>query len=177
MIFTLFHTFPHFFRIFPPGLSPSKQRVLAQWQQKIRIMNKKNWTNRCCTLVVARLSSSYSRPKFTPKIVGIPLQLPILVDVSDFFSVRGRGKGIRSHLLALFESPSGGGLTKMGSVTFWGPLDTSFLFAQIVGARCPQKASVFGPQNLALCEVLGSKCDRNKCGKYSGKFVKLVFAR
>ena len=81
------------------------------------------------------------------------------------------------HGLALFKSPSGGGLTKMGSVTFWGPLDTSFLFAQIVGARWPQKTSVFGPQNLALCEVLGSKCDKNKCGEYSGKFVKLVFAR
>ena len=61
----------------------------------------------------------------------------------------------------------------MGSVTFWGPLDTS-LFAQIVGARWPQKTSVFGPQNLALCEVLGSKCDKNKCGKHSGKCVKLV---
>ena len=48
--------------------------------------------------------------------------------------------------LALFKSPSGGGLTKMGSVTFWGPLDTSFLFAQIVGSRRPQKTSVFGPQ-------------------------------
>ena len=39
------------------------------------------------------------------------------------------------------------------------------------------ETSVFGPQNLALCEVLGSKCDKNKCGKYSGKFVKLVCAR
>ena len=83
----------------------------------------------------------------------------------------------RLQLLALFQSPSGGGLTKMGSVTFWAPFDTSFLFAQIVGARWPQKTSVFGPQNLALCEVLGSKCDKNKCGKHSGKFVKLVFAR
>ena len=60
----------------------------------------------------------------------------------------------------------------MGSVTFRGPLDTSFLFAQIVG-----KQVCLGPQNLALCKVLGSKCDKNKCGKYSGKFVKLVFAR
>ena len=56
--FTLFRTFSHFFRIFPPGLSPSKQRVLAQSEQKRRKDNKKNWTNRCCTLVVARLSSS-----------------------------------------------------------------------------------------------------------------------
>ena len=28
--FQNFHTFSHFFRDFPPGLSPSKQRVLAQ---------------------------------------------------------------------------------------------------------------------------------------------------
>ena len=28
--FHIFHTFSHFFRTFPPGLSPSKQRVLAQ---------------------------------------------------------------------------------------------------------------------------------------------------
>ena len=56
--FTLFHNFSHFFIIFPPGLSPSKQRVLAQGEQKIRKDNKKNWTNRFCTLVVARLSSS-----------------------------------------------------------------------------------------------------------------------
>ena len=81
------------------------------------------------------------------------------------------------YRLALFKSPSGGGLTKMGSVTFWGPLDTSFLFAQVVVARWPQKTSVIGPQNLAFCEVLGSKCDKNKCGKYFGKFVKLVFAQ
>ena len=32
---------------------------------------------------------------------------------------------------------------------------------------------MFGPQNLALCKVLGSKCDKNT----RGKFVKLVFAR
>ena len=64
--------------------------------------------------------------------------------------------------LALFKSPSGGGLTKMGSGTFWGPLDASFLFAQIVGARWPQKTSVFGPQNLALCEVLGLKMQQKQ---------------
>ena len=56
--FTIFSTFSHFFIIFPPGLSPSKQRVLAQGEQKRRKDNKKNRTNRCCTLVVARLSSS-----------------------------------------------------------------------------------------------------------------------
>ena len=61
ILFTLFHTFWHFFRIFPRGLSPSKQRALAQGQQKRRTDNKKNWTNRFCTLVVARLSSSKIR--------------------------------------------------------------------------------------------------------------------
>ena len=74
----LFRTFSHFFRIFPPGLFPSKQGVLAQSEQKRRTNNKKNWTNRCCTLVVARLSSSYKlfvaengpfgTPFFDPKI-------------------------------------------------------------------------------------------------------------
>ena len=57
--FTLFHNFWHFFIIFPPGLSPSKQRVLAQGERKRRKDNKKKRANRCCTLVVARLSSSY----------------------------------------------------------------------------------------------------------------------
>ena len=56
--FTLFHQISHLFIIFPPWLSPSKQRVLAQGEQKRRKDNKKNRTNRCCTLVVARLSSS-----------------------------------------------------------------------------------------------------------------------
>ena len=55
-IFTLFHKF-HAFYNFCPGLSPSKQRVSAQGEQKRRKDNKKNRTNRCCTLVVARLSS------------------------------------------------------------------------------------------------------------------------
>ena len=57
--FTLFHNFSHFFIIFLPGLSPSKQRVLAQGEQKRRKDNKKKRANRFCTLVVARLSSSY----------------------------------------------------------------------------------------------------------------------
>ena len=50
--FTLFQTFSHFFRIFPPGLSPSKYRVLAQGEQKRRKYNKKSRTNRCCTFVL-----------------------------------------------------------------------------------------------------------------------------
>ena len=53
--FILFHTLSHFFRIFPPGLSLLKQRVLAQWEQKRREDNKNNWTHRCCTLVVTKL--------------------------------------------------------------------------------------------------------------------------
>ena len=55
-----FHNFSRFFRIFPPGLSPSKQRVSAQGEQKRETQryNKKNGTNRFCTFVVARLSSS-----------------------------------------------------------------------------------------------------------------------
>ena len=57
--FTLFHNFWHFFIIFP-RLSPSKQRVLAQGEQKRRKDNKKKRANRFCTLVVARLSSSNS---------------------------------------------------------------------------------------------------------------------
>ena len=65
----------------------------------------------------------------------------------------------------------------MGSVTFWGPLDTSFLFAQIVGAWWPQKTSVFGPQNLALCEVLGSKCDKNKSRETFRKVLSNLFLR
>ena len=85
--FRNFHTFSsefsHIFRMFPPGLSPSKQRALAQGEQKRRKDNTKNRTNRCCTLVVARLSSSYDRPLYLfflflsvealgPFIVGVP---------------------------------------------------------------------------------------------------------
>ena len=49
---TLSHTFS-------PRTFPFKQRAWAQGEQKRRKDNKKNRTNRCCTLVVARLSSSY----------------------------------------------------------------------------------------------------------------------
>ena len=58
LFFTLFSHFFTLFRIFPPRPSPSKQRVLAQREQKRRKDNKKNRTMRCCMLVVARLSSS-----------------------------------------------------------------------------------------------------------------------
>ena len=51
LFFTLFQNFS-------PRTFPFKQRVLAQGEQKRRKDNKKNRTNRCCTLVVARLSSS-----------------------------------------------------------------------------------------------------------------------
>ena len=55
--FTLLSQFFTLFHHFPPGLSPSKQRVLAQGEQKRSKDNKKKRTNRCCTLVVACLSS------------------------------------------------------------------------------------------------------------------------
>ena len=63
--FIIFHTFSHFFIIFPQGRSPSKQRVLAQGEQKRRKDNKKKRANRFCTLVVARLSSSYYYSNYT----------------------------------------------------------------------------------------------------------------
>ena len=74
IIFHNFRTFSHFFRNFPPGLSPSKQRVLAQSEQKRRKDNKNNWTNRCCTLVVARLSLSFGKVQFleVPEVLEIP---------------------------------------------------------------------------------------------------------
>ena len=55
-IFTLFLT--HFQNFFPQDFPLQNKRVLAQPEQKRRKDNKKNRTNRCCTLVVARLSSS-----------------------------------------------------------------------------------------------------------------------
>ena len=57
-----FSPFSHFFTLFqnfPPRIFPFKtQKVLAQGEQKRRKYHKKNRANRCCTLVVARLSSS-----------------------------------------------------------------------------------------------------------------------
>ena len=52
-----FALFSHFFRIFPPGLFPSKQRVLTQREQKRRKNNKKKtdqWMLHvsCCTFVL-----------------------------------------------------------------------------------------------------------------------------
>ena len=141
------------------------------------------WTCPVCPVKMSRRSPADILSNSPPK--PVPGTLPRHTDhqtalcvlaLSAFFSLTSQPVTRRVGL-ALFKSPSGGGLTKMGSVTFWNPLDTSFLFAQIVGARWPQKASVFGLQNLALCEVLGSKCNKNNCGKHSGKFVKLVFAR
>ena len=58
--FRIFHTFHTFSEFFPQDFPHSKQRVSAQGEQKRRKDNKKNRTNRCCTLAVARLSSSYS---------------------------------------------------------------------------------------------------------------------
>ena len=58
----IFDTFPHFFTLFQnisPRTSPLKTKGFSSWEQKRRKDNKKNWTNRCCTLVVARLSLPY----------------------------------------------------------------------------------------------------------------------
>ena len=86
--FIIFHTFSHFFIIFPPGLSPSKQRVLAQGEQKRKKNNKKNWTNRFCTLVVARLSSSYIRHRPPEPHRRIHLALPSSgVDLANRFNI------------------------------------------------------------------------------------------
>ena len=60
--FTLFGTFPHFFRFFPPGLFLELRvftTVLALRDEKRpKENNKKKKTKPFCTLVVARLSSS-----------------------------------------------------------------------------------------------------------------------
>ena len=54
-----FHKFSHFFIVFHQDFPlQNKGFYLAQGERKRRKDNKKNRTNRCCTLVVARLSSS-----------------------------------------------------------------------------------------------------------------------
>ena len=73
--FHSFHTISHFFQKFSPRTLPFKTKVLAQSEQMRRKDKKNTWTNRCCTLVVARLSSSYyhncateaHHPKQTPR--------------------------------------------------------------------------------------------------------------
>ena len=61
-LFTLFHNFSHFFILFPPGLSPSKQRVLAPGEQKRRKIIKKQDKSMlhvsCCTFVLQKKSSA-----------------------------------------------------------------------------------------------------------------------
>ena len=73
IVFIIFGTFSHFFTLlhnFSPGtFFPSKQGVLAQGEQKRRKDNKKKRANRFCTLVVARLSSSYFHPAAAIRIV------------------------------------------------------------------------------------------------------------
>ena len=57
--FTLFHTFFTLFQNFPPRTFPFKTKGFSSRRTKEKKRNnKKNRTNRCCTLVVARLSSS-----------------------------------------------------------------------------------------------------------------------
>ena len=63
---TFFHTFWHFLIIFPPGLSPSKPRVLAQWEQKRRKDNIKNGDESmlhvsCCTFVLLQFYPKKTR--------------------------------------------------------------------------------------------------------------------
>ena len=58
----LFHTFSEFFRIFPPGLFLKVKGFYYSFSSKRRKENKrekKKKTKSFCTLVVARLSSSY----------------------------------------------------------------------------------------------------------------------
>ena len=114
--FRLFHKFSRFFRIFPPGLSPSKQRVLAQGEQKRRKDNKRNRTSRCCTLVVARLSSSYVYPKLSKSA------LPLLGGCFGYFlfsSARGGGRGSPRRWKwwggrFLLKIPGRGGVSRRG---------------------------------------------------------------
>ena len=84
---------PRFRRKRLANFPPSKQRVLAQGEQKRRKDNKKNRTNRFCTLVVARLSSSYFCPH-APK----HLLHPVLTTLG----------GLRSrHFVSQSSSPKG----------------------------------------------------------------------
>ena len=52
----------------------------------------------------------------------------------------------------------------MGSVTYWGPLDTSFLLAQIVGAWWPQKTSVLGPKTLHYAKIWAQNATKTSAG-------------
>ena len=61
IIFTLFTLFGTFSDFFPQDFPLKNKGFLAQGEQKRRKDNKKNWTNRCCTLVVARLSNTWKK--------------------------------------------------------------------------------------------------------------------
>ena len=52
-----------------------------------------------------------------------------------------------------------------------------FCSLKLLGPGDLRKQVCLGPKTLHFAKVWGSKCDKNKCGKHSGKFVKLVFAR
>ena len=58
--------------------------VLAQGEQKRRKGNKNNWTNRFCTLVVARLSSSYKWSTIPPNLETEELTKVVTVSLTKF---------------------------------------------------------------------------------------------
>ena len=88
----LFHTFPHFLALSPPGLSLKIKPSL-----KIRKENQKNKTKLFCTLVVARLSSSEQGQ-----------QQQQLKQTSD-------GKSLSGSCCRAFVSHSGKGTSDMAS--------------------------------------------------------------
>ena len=93
---------------------------------------------------------------------------------------RSRGaspqRGSHNNRLALLKV-SLEGVNKNGVSTFLRSIGHFFFVRSNCWGPVTSENKCVWPQNLALCEVLGSKCDKNKCGKTSGKFVKLVSAR
>ena len=70
----------------------------------------------------------------------------------------------RLYILALFKSPSGGGLTKMGSVTFWGPLDTSFCSLKLLGPGDLRKQVCLGHQTLHYAKFWAQNATKTSAG-------------
>ena len=48
-------------------------------------------------------------------------------------------------------------------------------FLLVFGGSATSENKWVAAQNLALCKVLGSKCEKNNCAKHSGEFRELVF--
>ena len=80
-----------------------------------------------------------------------------------------------ANTLALFKSPSGGGLTKMGSVTFWGPLGTSFLFTQIVGAAVTSENKCVWAPKPCIMRSFGLKMRQKKVRETFRKVCQTCF--